>query len=283
MMKPKRKAKARAYENTAKALKGVGFEVQLEPASQTLTATGPCGRKFRFLPTVGRWTEKLPGGEKPHNGTVAHFLAEYRRTSAIIQKDAASWASLRPELTIFTDAALCPRTGASGWGAWMKGNTGPSISVGGQIADLLKSSTEAEARAGANAFHLARSRGLLRPGMVVMWQCDNLSALKWLLGLHELSRDRPAKGGLAVGKPRFVTEPQKNSAGAAALSALCAELELRVLTRHVKGHLEGPNRQWVNRLCDEIAGQHMRARRLLQGSASAALADTIETIERTGT
>jgi ribonuclease HI len=269
MTKPKRKAKARAYETTAKALKGVGFEVQLEPASQTLTATGPCGRKFRFLPTVGRWTEKLPGGEKPHNGTVNHFLAEYARTTALRRKEAESWASLRPELTIFTDAALCPRTGASGWGAWMKGNAAPSDSFGGQIADLLKSSTEAEARAGANAFHVARRRGLLRPGMVVMWQCDNLSALRWLLAGYELARDRPAKDGLAVFKPRVITEPCKNSAGAAALSALCAELELRVLTRHVKGHLEGPNRQWVNRLCDEIAGQHMRARRQLHQSIEA--------------
>lgn len=259
--KPPKAKRQAAFKEASVRLRAAGFSVLLQPASQSMKATAPDGRAFHLHPTVGRWTEKKAGGNKQRHGDVKTFLAEYHRTRAALDAEAREWTALKPDLTIFTDAGLCPRTGASGWGAWMKGGGASSISVGGQIADLLNSSTEAEIRAGANAFHIARGRGLLKPGMVVMWQCDNQTALRWLLAMHPKSRDRPAPGGLESRAAQTMTIALKKSAGLKALKAICTDMDLRILTRHVKGHQRGPNRQWVNRLCDEIAGEHMRARR----------------------
>jgi ribonuclease HI len=259
-------ARRRLYEEAIPRLEAHGFALLLQPDSLSIEATAPCGRAFIVWPTALSWMEKGKGldqkARKRRRGDTKTFLAEYHNSAAALASEARSWASLRPDLTIFTDAALCPRTGASGWGAWMKGGS-PSVSFGGPIADLLKSSSEAEARAAANAFAVARKEGILRPGMVVMWQSDSLTALRWLLADYPLARDRPAKDGVKCGTPKRRTATQAASPGASALAAICRELELRVLTRHVRGHQEGPNRQWVNRLCDEIAGEHMRARRRL--------------------
>lgn len=275
-MKPKTLAKRRVYEEALQKLQAHGFALLPQPESMCIDATGPCGRKFMLYPTTATWMERglKKGAPARRHGRVGDFLQDYYRTTAAKASEAAEWAKARPTLTIFTDAALCPRSGASGWGAWMKGGDAPSLTLGGQIADLLHSSTEAEVRAGANAFAAARNRGLLQPRTCVMWQSDSLHALRWLLAAYPLSRDRPAKDGIAANRPKSISAVQAQSAGARELVRICKELELVVLTRHVKGHQEGPNRQWVNRQCDEIAGQHMRARRLLQGSAAAASADT---------
>lgn len=281
-MKAKSTAKRRLYEEAIPKLEAHGFALLLQPASLCIDATAPCGRKFMIYPTTSSWMERglKKGTPVRRTGRIKDFLTEYQRTEAAKASEAAEWAKLRPALTIFTDAALCIRTGASGWGAWMKGGDIPSIMVGGQIGDILQSSTEAEIRAGANAFAVARSRGLLQPGAVVMWQSDSLHALRWLLAAYPLSRDRPAKDGIPAGRPKELSPTAASSAGCRELARICRELKLRVLTRHVKGHQEGPNRQWVNRQCDEIAGGHMRARRLMIGSA-AARADS-PPIERTG-
>jgi ribonuclease HI len=282
-MKPKSAAKRRLYEEAIPKLRAHGFTLLLQTQSLCIEAKAPCGRSFIVYPTTSSWMEKglKRGSPARRSGKVGDFLAEYHRVTAAKASEDAEWSKLRPELTIFTDAALCPRTGASGWGAWMKGGGEASITLGGPIGDLLKSSTEAEIRAAANAFAAAKGRGLLRPGMVVMWQSDSLISLRWLLAAYPLSRDRPAKDGIPAGKPKSISPTQAASAGAAELARICASLKLKVLTRHVKGHQSGPNRQWVNRRCDEIAGEHMRARRLRHGSAAAKTEEA--PVERTGT
>lgn len=264
-MKTAKAERRRRYEEAIPKLEARGFALVLQPSSLCLQATSPCGRTFIIYPTTRSWMEKglKKGTPARRSGSVDDFLHDFTRTSAARANDAAEWARLKPELTIFTDAALCPRSGASGWGAWMKGGGEASITVGGQISDLLFSSSEAEARAGANAFAVAKGRGLLKPGSVVMWQSDSLTALRWLLGSYPLSRDRPAKDGISAGKPKGLSATAKASPGATELARICKELKLRVFVRHVKGHQGGPNRQWVNRRCDEVAGEHMRMRRQL--------------------
>jgi len=270
MTKSSSAARRRAFEEAARRLKAHGFSLLLHEASLCITATSPDGRRYQIWPSVGRWKDMDAGEKAKHaRGDISAFLEHDARAAAAIAHDRRQWAALRPDVTLFTDAALCPRTGAAGWGAWLKGGARASVSFGGPIADLLNSSSEAEARAAANAFAVARKRGLIEPGSVVMWQSDSLVALRWLLVAYPHARDRPAKDGLAVGRPRKVPAGAAKSPGARELARICGELELKVLTRHVRGHQQGPNRQWVNRLCDEIAGEHMRARRLLQGSAAA--------------
>lgn len=262
-MKAKAETKRKVYEKALKRLKGEGFAVECQPKSLTLKARSPCGRTFVIFPTASRFLE-LGVKQKPAHlqGGVETFLQHYHSTRAAKRAEEAEWARMRPSLTIFTDAALCPRTGASGWGAWMKGD-GPSVSSGGQIAELLRSSTEAEIRAGANAFAFARSRGILKPQTCVIWQSDSLHSLRWLVNSYPMARDRPAKdGGLSVGPPGKVSPVALQSRGLEELVKICRAMRLVVLVRHVRGHQEGPNRQWVNRHCDEIAGEHMRARRL---------------------
>lgn len=261
-MKDKTAAKRQRYEEAIQKLQARGFTLLPNANSLSIAATDRFGRSFMLFPGVGSWIERglRKGTPKRRVGQVADFLQHYNRTTAALAAEAAEWDKARPTLTIFTDAALCPRTGASGWGAWMKGS-GDSVTMGGQIRDLLVSSTEAEIRAGANAFAAAASRGDLKPNSVVMWQSDSLHALRWLLAAYPMSRDRPAKDGIPAVRPKSVSEVQARSAGARELVRICKDMKLIVLTRHVKGHQQGPNRQWVNRRCDEIAGEHMRARR----------------------
>lgn len=269
MTKSSSAARRRNFEDAARRLKAHGFSLLLHEASLCITATAPDGRRYQLWPSVGRWKSMDSPKAKHQRGDLSAFLEHSARAAAAIEHDRRQWAGLRPATTIFTDAALCPRTGAAGWGAWLKGGERSSVSFGGPIAELLKSSSEAEARAAANAFAVARKRGLIEAGSVVMWQSDSLVALRWLLVAYPHSRDRPAKDGLSVGKPRKVPAGASTSAGARELARICAELELKVLTRHVRGHQQGPNRQWVNRLCDEIAGDHMRARRRIAEAEAA--------------
>lgn len=261
-MKLKSAARLRLFKDQAAKLRALKFEVLEQPANMGIQATAPCGRRFAFYPTKKKWMElgAKVGQPERHHGDVADFYRAYRPPTAAALSE-AEWTAARPSVTIFSDAALCPRTGAAGWGAWMKGSARPSVMRGGSMRLRLKSSTEAEAQAGANAFHAALHAGLITRGATVMWQSDSIHALKWLLSLYPMARDRPAKDGLATTRPRKVSEAALLSPGANALHDFCQEHQLRVLVRHVKGHQEGPNRQWVNRQCDEIAGRHMRESR----------------------
>lgn len=83
----------------------------------------------------------------------------------------------KPEVTIFADASHDDRARVAGWGAWIKADGHISVTCGAAMKSPVGSVTEAELCALANALTVARLRGLLATGCVVMLQSDSVSAL----------------------------------------------------------------------------------------------------------
>lgn len=245
------------YREAIRRLTDAGMTLDLRPNELAMTATGAHGLRYILHPPKGRWLKTGANSNRYSSGGVGAMLEDYEARKA--ELDAID--RLPVDLTIFTDAGYCSRTGTAGWGAWMKRSGIEALVQGGEIKDLLPSSTEAEIRAGANALALAKKRGLIIPGSVVMWQSDSINALGWVLASYPRSKDRPVEGGLPTRKPRKLSAAAQESAGRKAFVEIAARLELVVYTRHVRGHQPGAHRQWVNRLCDEIAGNYLKSRR----------------------
>lgn len=243
--------------NAKKRLEAAGLGVTMHEESFQISVAGEHD-SYLFYAHTGRWHPKAQTRRKYHRTGLEGLLRHERELEAV----AAANRDAKIDLTLFADASFDGASGCAGWGCWMKAGAGRSIQHGGQIADTVRSSTEAEMRALANGLAVAKKLGLIGPRAVVMVQSDCLHALGWILAAHPASADRPAPGGLSTPKPRKMTARGAESSGLRFFVSVAAELELTIVTRHVKGHQEGPNRQWVNRLCDEIAGRHMRERRL---------------------
>lgn len=255
--KTTKRAKLRAFQVAMDTLTREGIDFSPRPEGLVLVGYEEGLGGWQLWPAAGTWTITLE--KKPHQKTgLGGFLNRIRQHRAERRQDDRIWAAARPRVTIFSDASLCATTGFAGWGAWMKADGERSMLAGGSFRDRLKSSTEAEIRGGANAVAFALSRGIIQPGDVIIWQCDNTTALQWLMRSYPFVRDRLAPGGLAVPRPRAARVKGGASIGAQLMAETCAKADLRVLVRHVRGHQDGELRQWVNRKCDEIAKVHMR-------------------------
>ena len=164
---------------------------------------------------------------------------------------------------IFADASWCDRTHAGGWGVWLKSDAlERGVVKGGPIRVDVTRPNVAELIAIANGLYVAKRIQLLSRSAVVMIQSDCIEALAWIRGRIPSTACNPAPRGVpvgvATGKPRarrLVTPPLDT------IAAIVDEFDLRLQVRHVRGHQEGDKRQYVNRLCDEIAKAGMRERR----------------------
>lgn len=166
--------------------------------------------------------------------------------------------SPKPDVTIFSDASVCVKTRAGGWGAWMIRSGHTAIEAGGQFHDLPKDSSDAEAMALCNALHHGLIMEMVRPGEVAMLQSDNLACLATIAAL--VPGCFISHGGGATFVPARQGRLMKNPA-LLVIRDMVRSHDLKVVVRHVRGHQDGDGRQWVNRRCDEIAKTHMRARR----------------------
>lgn len=161
------------------------------------------------------------------------------------------------DVTIFTDASFHDRTGAAGWGAWLKSGPGAGATIGGQMKGTITDSTHAELNAIANALVAARLMNVLRGSVLV--QCDSLNALGCIRKVWPGTLDNPAPGGLPV--PARRKAPALNLRPAAeVIVTVVREAGIILTVRHVRGHRAGDGRAWVNRECDRIARKHMQAR-----------------------
>lgn len=167
----------------------------------------------------------------------------------------------RPLLTLFTDASHCPRTLATGWGAWAKADGwAAGAKFSGTVAETAANSGEAELWGVACALEHGAEAGWLAGTPTVMVQCDALRPLDLLvhhMGArpqnHEDSFQLSGRGG-----GYRVVSPSEHRA----LVRLRLVLEERtVLVRHVRGHQQGGTRQWVNNWCHSAAIRHMRQER----------------------
>lgn len=162
--------------------------------------------------------------------------------------------------TIIADASLDPDTGAAGWAAWMKADGMESSIVGEQLDGRMADSGEAELFALAGALRAAEcSRHIVR-GAEVLLQSDSLWALAAIRAAIPAVRDRKhATAGCAVGPLRKSAVSGRSRSAIADIVETVDRLSLMVAVRHVPGHRSGDGRQWVNRECDRVAKQHMRA------------------------
>lgn len=170
-------------------------------------------------------------------------------------------ATRKPNVTIFADASHDHNARVAGWGAWIKADGRSSITCGAAMKASVASATEAELCALANALTVARLRGVLSGGCVVMLQSDCLVALAIIRGKIPNVEDRPAPGGLAVAPIKHMKLTQVHLAAVDVVRGIVTALEISIVTRHVRGHQPGGGRQWVNAAVDKIARQAMRHRR----------------------
>ncbi len=168
--------------------------------------------------------------------------------------------SPRANAMIFADASVCLKTGAAGWGAWVKRDGGVSQVFGGSFRNTMVFSTEAELAAIANAIHRALAWRLIIAGDVVMVQSDSAEALA-RIRQFTAAGDNPAVGGLRVGPSRRPPRRPLVREAVERIKVLAEQHRLTLVVRHVRGHQAGPGRQWVNAECDRTAKDHMRARR----------------------
>lgn len=165
-------------------------------------------------------------------------------------------------LTLFADASFCPKTGAAGWGSWaIKDGWPKGKFLGGPIRRELSTSNTAELCGIAAALWKHDQDGDLEGVTALMLQCDNVTALGYILAalpqasVRRLKNQRNAPIGLARTQNKLHLE---------ALDAIRkAGHGRRIFLRHVKGHNgTDDGRSWVNTQCDAEARRHMEARRV---------------------
>lgn len=166
-------------------------------------------------------------------------------------------------MTLFADASLCSETGAAGWGSWaIRDGWGRGRFQGGQIKLIgpkITASNTAELAGIALALWQHYVQGDLKGLTSIMIQCDNLTALGYILakmpraivskkpGLAHGGNIVPVRGGSPVVE-RMLDTVAETLHG------------LTVTLRHVKGHNdpEMDGRSWVNNQCDAEAKRHMK-------------------------
>lgn len=173
-------------------------------------------------------------------------------------------------VTLFTDASVYPQLGTAGWGAWVKGDERESQMQGGFLHTnsdpreprFQGSSNMAELAAISEAMTWLDHSGYLTPqDTALLVQSDCLAALQAIKGFIPHTGWSPHRDGVQELGPRKVSSRYEEDA--------LKSINFRMLTfnprgrislilRHVKGHRNGPNRQWVNTQCDRIAGEHAR-------------------------
>lgn len=260
-----------ADENLAR-IKAAGGKVDcIDRRSHHYRITGPAGGSIDFWASALRWRETR--GRAPlRRGRGVDTLLEALplvtgKAKASKPKKARKTYSPKPTVMIFADASYCASTRAAGWGAWIKADGKPSITVGGAIQAAATSAADAEAYALANAVTAAKVAGYIGAGAAVMLQTDCLVVLMGVRRAIPTAFDSPAAGGSATGRRRAAGTDGFQKAMAVLAKDLRGAV---VITRHVKGHQAGGGRNWVNRTCDEIARKGMERRRDLAREAAPA-------------
>lgn len=140
--------------------------------------------------------------------------------------------------TSITDASFCPNTKASAWAAWVKvdGILAP-IKRHGYFKVPVAHSEQAELYAALIGIWFAKEHNAL--GVLV--QTDCISVVDAINGVAR-------KGSTLETYHREMAEKGLT--------------HLTLKARHVKGHTAMPDaRSWINRWCDQAAGQLMREQR----------------------
>lgn len=166
-------------------------------------------------------------------------------------------------MTMFSDASVDGKTGAAGWGSWIKRDGWPSgLIFGAPFKNKLHKAGVAELCAIANTLHTIRGETVAGISKIMV-QSDSVEALAYIRA--HVNNVSMAQHKDSAHVPYLVT-PRKEL-DPLILQALgviedfmrdeCIDLQLR----HVKGHTKGAGRSWVNAQCDREAKKHMRIKR----------------------
>lgn len=170
-------------------------------------------------------------------------------------------------VTMFTDASVHPQLGTAGWGAWIKGDGRTSKTFSGHLATnsdpreprFQGSSNKAELLAMSEALQAAYTAGYFtEDDNLLMMQTDCSAAIALILAALPRARFSAHADGLQQVYPRSMEgichheKAALNMIGYRLLT-INTHQEMLLTLRHVKGHKNGSNRQWVNRECDRLA------------------------------
>lgn len=170
-------------------------------------------------------------------------------------------------VTMFTDASVHPQLGTAGWGAWIKGDGRNSKTFSGPLATnndpreprFQGSSNKAELMAMSEALQAAYAAGYFTADdNLLMMQTDCSAAIALILAAIPRARFSAHADGLQQVYPRSMENICRHERAALnhisyRLLTINTHQETLLTLRHVKGHKNGSNRQWVNRECDRLA------------------------------
>jgi ribonuclease HI len=169
--------------------------------------------------------------------------------------------------TIFADASYDTRNKAAGWAAWIKADGRASAMASGAFKALPSTSSDAELLAIANAMHQANRLGMIDDGAEILLQSDSVHALSIVLWALPGSTERRHENSAAIVRcknPKLKPDAKK---AVEVIRAIVAARGLKVACRHVRGHTDGPGRQYVNRAVDAAARKAMRQAKKMAGAA----------------
>lgn len=173
---------------------------------------------------------------------------------------------MSPDLTLFADASVDPMAKKSGWGFWMKGDDRLAIYAGGPLKLFDPNTCTAELEAIANGLWFADTqRYFTSLDSMIMLQSDNVDALGCIKKARPSAVERKHADGAHISDRNKPLLPRQ----VIAVEAILAVIDRHGLTitlRHVRGHKGGSGRNWVNRLCDQLANEGRKKQKLKIGA-----------------
>ena len=168
-------------------------------------------------------------------------------------------------VTIFSDASICPQTRAGGWAGWIKSDRGV-LEIDGPLKAALLDTTIAEAMAALNCICYAIGQDMIQEGDVVVLATDNDNVMNVLQGLsrRKFRRKDAKKRGWTMKELRLYVK--QNNDHIERISSIFESRQIRVgfdlRWNHVKGHRgKIDKRAAVNHGCDQRARSAMRKAR----------------------
>lgn len=168
-------------------------------------------------------------------------------------------------VTIFSDASICPKTMSGGWAGWIKSNRGV-LEVDGMLKARLLDTTIAEAMAALNCICYAIGKDMIREGDVVVLATDNDNVLNVLTGKtrRKFRLKDARKRGWTPKELRIYVKQNNDHIDriAAIFDRKIMEIGFDLKWNHVKGHRGKVDRRAaVNHGCDLRARAAMRKSR----------------------
>lgn len=169
-----------------------------------------------------------------------------------------------PMVTIITDASFCMHSRAAGYAGWIKGD-GPAQWVSGAVPGTPSGAAEAELIGMQRALRAGVDQGIITDGASVTLKTDcigALSAIAFVVPSAEISQGE--EHSVTFTRAKRLTPAFRNSDELRDIEVLARAHRLRLILRHVKGHVTvaaGNGSTSVNRQCDRMAKEAMHERR----------------------